>query len=295
MSGTIFFILSKTLDAVLQFETWLVVLLCVALFALYRGRLRRARRALWTAVVIVCVFGVVPVGDFLLAPLESRYPVQPNPSAIDGIIVLSGAEDSRLTQIWSQSQVGESADRLIAATALANLFPGIPIALSGGSGALGGSALAEAEIARIILTEAGVAPGRIILETGSRNTYENATGLRDLIDAGEDRWLLVTSASHMTRSAGIFCHLGWRVVPYPVDFRSGRAMQNLGWNLQLHLRDFNVGLREWVGIAVYRALGRMVWPDANCTLAPHIDEARGLSGGESDGSQDAGKAGAGID
>jgi len=41
--------------------------------------------------------------------------------------------------------------------------------------------------------------------------------------AGET-WLLVTSASHMPRSVGVFRRAGWDAVPWPVNYRTGRGL-----------------------------------------------------------------------
>ena len=43
----------------------------------------------------------------------------------------------------------------------------------------------------------------------------------------DQRWLLVTSASHMPRSVGVFRQAGWDVVPWPVNYRTGRGFHVL--------------------------------------------------------------------
>ena len=42
----------------------------------------------------------------------------------------------------------------------------------------------------------------------------------DLQPQPGETWLLVTSASHMPRSVGVFRQIGWEVVPWPVDHRT---------------------------------------------------------------------------
>ena len=73
-----------------------------------------------------------------------------------------------------------------------------------------------------------------------------------------DTWILVTSAFHMPRAIGAFRHTGWNVVPYPVDYRRGaRSEDTSGRNLGHGLQTLNVALREWLGLALYYADGRI--------------------------------------
>jgi uncharacterized SAM-binding protein YcdF (DUF218 family) len=105
----------------------------------------------------------------------------------------------------------------------------------------------------------GIAKSRIILESKSRDTDENARFTRELLlpKPGE-RWLLVTSAHHMPRSVGVFRAAGFPVEAYPVDFRTRgvvdllRPFSNVGDGL----RRTDTAAREWVGLVAYWATGR---------------------------------------
>jgi uncharacterized SAM-binding protein YcdF (DUF218 family) len=91
----------------------------------------------------------------------------------------------------------------------------------------------------------GIDPSRVLLETRSRNTYENATCSNEVIKPKRgEHWLLVTSALHMPRSIGSFRKAGFEVEPWPV------------YDLRLRQFQFNFAVREWLGLIVYRVLGR---------------------------------------
>ena len=65
--------------------------------------------------------------------------------------------------------------------------------------------------------------------------------------------MLVTSAFHMPRAVGLFRKAGWNVIPYPVDFQTTKS-----FSLKFDLREigrFSQGIREWLGLIVYRAIG----------------------------------------
>ena len=72
-----------------------------------------------------------------------------------------------------------------------------------------------------------------------------------------ETWLLVTSASHMPRAVGVFRHAGWDVVPWPVNYRTGRSLA-VWYDAPFpeRLGQFEVALKEWIGLIAYRLMGR---------------------------------------
>src|SRR4051812_47856743 len=60
------------------------------------------------------------------------------------------------------------------------------------------------------LIQLGADPSRIILERESRNTWENALFSRQIVHPKPGQiWLLITSASHMSRALAVFKALDW--------------------------------------------------------------------------------------
>ena len=95
------------------------------------------------------------------------------------------------------------------------------------------------------------------LESRSRNTAENASFTKDLVQPKQgDRWLLVTSAYHMPRAIGVFRREGFPVEAYPVDWRTGAEDSSVFSSLSAGLARTDTALREWVGLLAYRLTGR---------------------------------------
>ncbi|MBF9060067.1 YdcF family protein [Rhodobacterales bacterium HKCCSP123] len=258
---TAFFILSKLVGAGLRVETWLVLMAIAALVAATRGNLQGARR--WSALMVLgmLLVGFVPLGDRLLRPIEHLYPPIEDTGDIDGIIVLGGGEDVPASLLAGQPQVGEGGDRYLAALALARTAPGALILFAGGSGRLRdvtGGHVSEAAIAERIFLSHGIGPERLLVESRSRNTAENARLARELADPSEAaRWVLVTSAFHMPRAVASFERAGWDgILPYPVDYRTRGWRDGLGWNFERNLGLLNTAILEWVGRAAYALTGR---------------------------------------
>ena len=251
---TVFFLAAKLVKLLIAFETLLALLIALALVTLVRGHLRAARRLLWTSLAAFLAIGLLPLGQLLLAPLERQYPPTPPVEAIDGIILLGGSEDVGPATYWNRPLVNASGDRYLAAIALAERFPEARILMSGGRTELIASTRREASIAETLLTAAGIAPERVMLERAARNTAENARESRALLGAeAGDRWVLVTSASHMPRAVATFCAAGWTgLIPWPTDHRTAAFWPTVGWDLAGHLEDLNAGIKEWVGLLGYR-------------------------------------------
>lgn len=258
---TAFFILSKLAGAMLRPDTWVVVAFAVIFFALATGR---RRLALWVSgLSFTCLFllAVLPLGDLLLRPIELRYPAKPGLDEVQGIVLLGGSEDVRASAFWGQMQLNEGGERYTESLALLRAHPEARLLFTGGSGALfdaGGAKLTEAEMAERFFLRQGIAPERMMFERQSRNTAENARLGHALADpAPGETWLLVTSAFHMRRAVRSFEQAGWSsVVAWPVDYRTARFSDGLGWDLGRNMDVLRVAIREHVGQIAYRMTGR---------------------------------------
>ena len=60
----------------------------------------------------------------------------------------------------------------------------------------------------------------------------------------------------MPRSMGIFRQIGWPVVPWPVDYRTGDDGPVLQTEVSLRLSELDDAAREWLGLLFYRLMGR---------------------------------------
>lgn len=258
-----FFILSKI--------GWLLIqplgLLTIALAIIFLLALRR-KAGLSSVLAGLSLLGLLVAaqtnaGRLLLQPLENRYArpeTMPVPDKVAGIIVLGGGFDGFVTVARGGFELGDSGDRFVEAVRLARLYPQAPIIVSGGEAALIGHAEGDASIAPRFFAALGIDADRLILEGRSMNTYQNAVFTKAVLPAGaKGKWLLVTSAYHMPRSVGAFRKQGVPIIPWPADYRtSGRETLALGRNNPAAaMGELSDALREWLGILVYRATGRI--------------------------------------
>lgn len=253
------FLLSKLFWTVAQPGNLLLLALGYGVIRLLASRGRKGRRLV--AGVTLAFFAVtfLPVGEWLALPLESRFPApRALPERIDGILLLGGAVNTGISLAHGQIAVNDAAERITAALALARRYPEARMVLSGGNGEMIPTGLTEADATAKLLIADGLEPGRLTLEDRSRNTIENAIFSKQIAEprSGEV-WLLVTSAMHMPRAAGCFRHVGWEIVPYPVDYRTGAGWTPEAFDFAGRLELVEQAAREWVGLTAYRLLGRI--------------------------------------
>jgi uncharacterized SAM-binding protein YcdF (DUF218 family) len=74
-----------------------------------------------------------------------------------------------------------------------------------------------------------------------------------------EHWILVTAAMHMPRSIGAAREAGWTVLPWATDYETPADDDNpkLHWNVAQSLLVLDSAVREWLGLAIYRAAGRV--------------------------------------
>ncbi|MFQ5534195.1 MAG: YdcF family protein [Sphingomonadales bacterium] len=253
------FIASKTLGILVLPSNLLFIALVTGLALLWLGKPKWGLRLATGATALLLFLGLFPVGRWLLEPLETRFlPAEAPPTQVDGIIVLGGAIDQHISTRWSRTSLNKSAERMTEAVALSRRYPKARIVFTGGIGSISQSGQTEAAIAVQFFHQQGIDSDRLVLEDKSRNTFENAVLTKRLVDPGEgERWLLITSASHMPRSVGCFRKAGWQVIPHPVDFQTA-AHYWPEWSMRPadYIASADFAARAWIGLIAYYLMGR---------------------------------------
>jgi uncharacterized SAM-binding protein YcdF (DUF218 family) len=167
-------------------------------------------------VTILAFCSFTPTTDIFIKPLKERYPPYRHDNSLmlnstPKLIVVLGAGYDSYASIPIVSRIGDdSLVRLVEGIRIYRMIPDGKLLLSGGS-ALGTvpCAMDMAELA----IELGVNEKDIVIESKSRDTRDQARIINSII--GGERFILVTSSSHMPRSMALFSKLGMKPVPAP--------------------------------------------------------------------------------
>ena len=159
------------------------------------------------------------VAERLMGHLEMKYspPAQIETAGADVIILLGGGAIRDVQDVDGAGTLCASpSSRLLTAVRLQKILD-IPILLSGGQ--VYADSGAEALISGRVLKSLDVPDEKILLETKSVNTTQNAIYSAEILrEKNLTRPILVTSAFHMNRAVLNFSRQGFEVIPYPTDF-----------------------------------------------------------------------------
>ena len=215
-----------------------------------------------TAFVLFVAIGVFPVGEDLLARLETRYPRPATlPEQVTGILILGGALDTKLSAVHGYPVMGLNAQRVMEAVRLARLYPHAKLVFTGGENSLAGHQLPESVVLQSYFRRYGITvPQNVIYESRSRNTAENFANAGIMVHprAGET-WILVTSAFHLPRAMATAQAEGWPpMIPWAANYLTEDKIRWLPDNFDLagHFFLADVALREYAGLLGYRLFQR---------------------------------------
>eukprot|EP01126_Amoeba_proteus_P038956 TRINITY_DN4085_c0_g1_i4.p1 TRINITY_DN4085_c0_g1~~TRINITY_DN4085_c0_g1_i4.p1 ORF type:complete len:115 (+),score=9.63 TRINITY_DN4085_c0_g1_i4:187-531(+) len=96
----------------------------------------------------------------------------------------------------------------------------------------------------------------------------------------KDRWIVVTSAFHISRSIGIFRKLGWKgeIIPAPTSFRTAGFSPALWISLHFEIgtvmHRIDVAVREYLALFFYyfRGYTDELWPTLKKSNRPRTWE-----------------------
>ena len=164
--------------------------------------------------LLLLAFGLLPIGDALVRPLENEYPRPVLPHHVDGILVLGGGLNTEVLISRGAPGVGQSVMRLVSADELARRYPEARVVFSGGWGRH-----PDADAAAYVFAQMGLDPRLAGHEPRSRDTLENFLFSRRAGAAKTRRGL---GAGHL-RDPDAACdgggrRLGWTMIPWPTDY-----------------------------------------------------------------------------
>ena len=215
------------------------------------------RRLLIGSLVLLLFFS----NSFISSEVMRTWEVEATPysevGSYDLGIVLTGITESKIFP-GDRVYFAKGADRVFHAYQLYQQKKIGKILMSGGTGNLYYPNEKEALKLKQVFQQWGVPEKDLIVETESRNTYENAQFsaaiIRELFV--QPKCLLITSASHMSRAKACFIKAGVEVDAFSTDFQTSE--RKLGSIVGFGLGGFvkwTILFKEWAGLAAYKIAG----------------------------------------
>lgn len=252
-----FFFLSKVLTFLLNPLVWFFALM----LWFYKSKNERRRKKVFISALVILY---LCTNSFVVDELARAWePVTPDyylsNEQYDVAIVLGGI--GRIDERQKRFDFTYSGDRLFQTLELYHRDRVKKIMFTGGSGSIRYPEHKEALYVKKYLNTIKIPDSCLIIESESKNTYENAVNCKKILDSlgFNGSILLVTSAFHMPRSMAVFKKAGYtNVTPYLTNRISGP--RRFDWDHCFipnsdALTTLNMLIHEWIGYLVYKTKG----------------------------------------
>lgn len=210
------FILKKVITQFFMPIPFVLGLLIMGIALLwFKKRQVAARIMLTVATLMLLAMGFGLFSDSALMKLENTYPPLDIETAqqagIRWVVVLAGGHSSDPGLPVTSQLAPETQVRLNEGIRIYRSLRGAKLLLSGGRVF---DPKSSAELMAELARELGVNPKDIVLEDESQDTEDEARLIKPML--GKQRFILVTSASHMPRSMALFTARAMQPIPAPV-------------------------------------------------------------------------------
>jgi len=227
-------------------SVFVFVLILIGIILVFRKKREKLGKILIIfGILFYYLFSITPVADLILLPLESRYqPIETSElNKADIVVLLLGGRESNVLR---NSEILRIFNFQFSSASRRTNFQ---IIISGTD-----PLRPEREEARAVkefLVERGIPGEKIILEDKSRNTFESAKNVKEMLN--KEPFFLVTSAYHMKRSMEVFQKIGANPISAPSDFKIEKDYNILDFFPDAqNIRNSDLAFHEYFGILWYR-------------------------------------------
>ncbi len=248
-----YYLLSKILLFLLSPYYWIVFLILLGI--LDKNKTRK-KKSFWAAFLIYFIFGNSALINYTYKAIEPAPLFQQNiTTPFEYGVVLGGGFVSYNESLPDRVIFNESANRLTESLELFYSHKIKKLIISGGAGGIGRIKNIESIHAATFLNEIHFPDSALIIESASKNTYENGVNVKHLLDSlgYTGKVLLITSAIHIPRALAVFKKQNIQAVAYPADYEQKPKLEYLDYFLPgvRNLNDWQLIFKEWVGYMVY--------------------------------------------
>lgn len=226
----------KILQSFLLPSVFIFVLLLAGSILIFKKKKKTGKAFLVIGLIFYYFFSITPTVDLILKPLENKYQQisAEDFSKADKIVLLLGEKESTILRASEVLRLSNQQLKII---------------ITGAS--IFNPEKNPAKETKDYLIERGIMPENIILEEKSRNTFESARNIKEIIDKGP--FFLVTSAYHMQRSMEVFQKIETNPIPAPTDFKMEKDYNLFSFfPNSKNLEKSDLAFHEYFGILWYR-------------------------------------------
>ena len=237
------FLLKKLISAFLLPIPIGLFLLLISFIYLMFNSYKKAKIFLFLGLSCFLFFSFQPISNTLLAPLENTHKALLETPKVNYILVLgSGHKSDKNLSITSQVKM-VGINRLVEGIRHHKNLENVKLIVSGySSNDENSHALMQEKLAISL----GVNPNDIIRLDTPKDTKEEAIEAKKVVE--NNKFILVTSASHMKRAVLLFQKEGLNVIASPTNHLAYEDDSNSAYFSAKNLRNCEIAIHEYLGL-----------------------------------------------
>ena len=203
----------------------IILLLMIFAIIFYHKKPKLSFKCLIASTLLLLLSSIAPISDWLMLPIENKYPVfQKSDKPLDYIVILGCAHTSDESLPATSELDSCSLVRLVEALRIFQLHPEATIITSGGT--LGDITTNASKVKEAAIS-LGIPENQIILENFPKDTEDEAQLIAPRI-AGSNT-ALITNADHIPRAINYFNQYGAFPIAAPTAHLVKGGIRNYHW------------------------------------------------------------------
>jgi len=244
------FVLKKFVSFFVEPLGLVLTLLALGLYFLFLKRYLYAKYFLAFGFFLTLLFSYPPFSNYLVNSLEDRYEKYDYSHKIKYIHVLGSGHNTDEKQPLSSQMSQAGLKRVLEGVMIHKKIEGSKLIFTGYAGK---TDVATAMMGKRVALALGVKESDIIVGVKPKDTKEEAHFVQSIV--GKEKFVLVTSATHMPRSMELFKSFGLNAIAAPTNFY---RVEEKGFFKAPDLYTFyksQVAIHEYLGILWSRIRG----------------------------------------
>jgi len=207
---------------------------------------------------LMLLFGYGTIQDILLRSLENEYPPLMDLQEVDDVkwvVVLGGGHITDPSLPVTDHISKPTLSRLVEGIRIHKILPKSKLILSGGKVF---DQVPNAKVMADVAVILGINRSDIVLEKDSKDTKDEAIFIKKIVK--NEKFILVTTASHMARSIALFKKRGLKPIPAPIDHsvkKGQRITPGVFFPNSGKFRNAEVVFYEYLGLAWAKLRGHI--------------------------------------
>jgi len=213
------------------------------LFTEYGKKKPNAKRFLGFGFTLLLLFSYTPFSNMLVKNLEDKYAKYDYKQEITYIHVLGSGHNDDFTQPLSSMIGGDGMKRVLEGIIIHKRTPNSKLIFTGYAG---GASETTAQMNANLALALGVKKEDMIINGEPKDTAEEAKFTKTLVR--NSPFVLVTSATHMPRSMGLFESLNLHPIAAPTAFRKQKIHSYFPSPDVSSIKNAQVAMHEYIGM-----------------------------------------------